>query len=219
MIERITIKRLLPSVFHDEREDARIAGSEVWLKELTLEKPQSYLVYAESGTGKSSLCAFLYGNRRDYEGVIEFDGRDVREYDAEQWSQLRCRGLAYLPQQLSLFPELTALENVLLKNRLTDYFTEKDIRGLFEQLEVDNRADTVVGRLSIGQQQRVAIVRALSQPFDFLLLDEPVSHLDVRNNEVVARLISTQVAERGASLIATSVGNHLLVENYKTLRL
>lgn len=219
MIEKITINGLLPAVFHDEREEARIAGSEVWLKELTLEKPQSYLVYAESGTGKSSLCAFLYGNRHDYEGTIEMDGRDVKEFDMEQWSALRCRGLAYLPQQLSLFPELTAMENVLLKNRLTDYFTEKDIRRLFEQLEIDNRIDTAVGRLSIGQQQRVAIVRALSQPFDFLLLDEPVSHLDARNNEVVARLISGQVEERKASLIATSVGNHLLVDNFQTLRL
>lgn len=219
VIERIAIKGLLPSVFHDERDDARIVGSDVWLKELTFEKSQTYLVYAESGTGKSSLCAFLYGNRRDYEGVVEIDGRNVKEFNVEQWSQLRCNALAYLPQQLSLFPELTAVDNVLLKNRLTDYFTEKEIRRLFEQLEVDNRADTAVGRLSIGQQQRVAIIRALAQPFDFLLLDEPVSHLDARNNKAVAQLIGRQIENRKASLIATSVGNNLMVENYKTLRL
>lgn len=219
MIEYITIDRLLPVVFREEKEESRIAGSEVWLKHLDIAKPQSYLVYAESGTGKSSLCAYLYGNRRDYDGKILFDGEDVGTYTPEKWSRLRREALAYLPQQLSLFPELTAIDNVLLKNRLTDYSSEADIRLMFQQLAIDNRADVVAGRLSIGQQQRVAIIRALVQPFDFLLLDEPVSHLDARNNEVVAQMIAAEARKRGASIIATSVGNHLSISDFKMLRL
>lgn len=219
MIEHITIDRLLPVVFREEKDESRIAGSEVWLKHLDIAKPQSYLVYAESGTGKSSLCAYLYGNRRDYDGKILFDGEDVGTYTPEKWSRLRREALAYLPQQLSLFPELTAIDNVLLKNRLTDYCSEADIRLMFQQLAIDNRADVVAGRLSIGQQQRVAIIRALVQPFDFLLLDEPVSHLDARNNEVVAQMIAAEARKRGASIIATSVGNHLSISDFKILRL
>ena len=219
MIEHITIDRLLPVVFREEKEESRIAGSEVWLKHLDIAKPQSYLVYAESGTGKSSLCAYLYGNRRDYDGKILFDGEDVGTYTPEKWSRLRREALAYLPQQLSLFPELSAIDNVLLKNRLTDYCSEADIRLMFQQLAIDNRADVVAGRLSIGQQQRVAIIRALVQPFDFLLLDEPVSHLDARNNEVVAQMIAAEARKRGASIIATSVGNHLSISDFKMLRL
>lgn len=206
-------------MFREEKEESRIAGSEVWLKHLDIAKPQSYLVYAESGTGKSSLCAYLYGNRRDYDGKILFDGEDVGTYTPEKWSRLRREALAYLPQQLSLFPELTAIDNVLLKNRLTDYCSEADIRLMFQQLAIDNRADVVAGRLSIGQQQRVAIIRALVQPFDFLLLDEPVSHLDARNNEVVAQMIAAEARKRGASIIATSVGNHLSISDFKMLRL
>ena len=206
-------------VFREEKDDPRIAASEVWLKHLDIAKPQSYLVYAESGTGKSSLCAYLYGNRRDYDGKILFDGEDVGTYTPEKWSRLRREALAYLPQQLSLFPELTAIDNVLLKNRLTDYSSEADIRLMFQQLAIDNRADVVAGRLSIGQQQRVAIIRALVQPFDFLLLDEPVSHLDARNNEVVAQMIAAEARKRGASIIATSVGNHLSISDFKMLRL
>ena len=206
-------------MFREEKDDPRIAGSEVWLKHLDIAKPQSYLVYAESGTGKSSLCAYLYGNRRDYDGKILFDGEDVGTYTPEKWSRLRREALAYLPQQLSLFPELTAIDNVLLKNRLTDYSSEADIRLMFQQLAIDNRADVVAGRLSIGQQQRVAIIRALVQPFDFLLLDEPVSHLDARNNEVVAQMIAAEARKRGASIIATSVGNHLSISDFKMLRL
>lgn len=206
-------------MFREEKDAPRIAASEVWLKHLDIAKPQSYLVYAESGTGKSSLCAYLYGNRRDYDGKILFDGEDVGTYTPEKWSQLRREALAYLPQQLSLFPELTAIDNVLLKNRLTDYSSEADIRLMFQQLAIDNRADVVAGRLSIGQQQRVAIIRALVQPFDFLLLDEPVSHLDARNNEVVAQMIAAEARKRGASIIATSVGNHLSISDFKMLRL
>lgn len=206
-------------MFREEKDAPRIAASEVWLKHLDIAKPQSYLVYAESGTGKSSLCAYLYGNRRDYDGKILFDGEDVGTYTPEKWSRLRREALAYLPQQLSLFPELSAIDNVLLKNRLTDYSSEADIRLMFQQLAIDNRADVVAGRLSIGQQQRVAIIRALVQPFDFLLLDEPVSHLDARNNEVVAQMIAAEARKRGASIIATSVGNHLSISDFKMLRL
>lgn len=219
MIEKITIDRLLPVVFREEKDEPRIVASEVWLKQLTFAKPQSFLVYAESGTGKSSLCAYLYGNRRDYDGRILFDGVDVAAFSPDKWSQLRREALAYLPQQLSLFPELTAIDNVLLKNRLTDFCSEAEIRRMFQQLAIDNRADVVAGRLSIGQQQRVAIIRALVQPFDFLLLDEPVSHLDARNNEVVAQMIADHASSRGASIIATSVGNNLSINSYKLLRL
>ena len=219
MIEKITINNLLPEVFSDEKDSPRIKNSDVWLRHLSFDKPLSYLVFAESGTGKSSLCSFIYGNRRDYEGTILFDGHDVRGYSADKWSQLRRMAIAYLPQQLSLFPELTAIDNVLIKNRLTDYYSEADIRRMLEQLSVDNRADVVAGRLSIGQQQRVAIVRALAQPFDFLLLDEPVSHLDARNNDTVAQMITSHAESRHASIIATSVGNHLSIDSYKILRL
>lgn len=206
-------------MFGGEKDAPRIANSDIWLRHFTFEKPLSYLVFAESGTGKSSLCAYLYGCRRDYEGTILFDGHDVRGYTPDKWSSLRRTAIAYLPQQLSLFPELTAIDNVLLKNRLTDFYSEADIRRMFEQLSVDNRADVPAGRLSIGQQQRVAIVRALAQPFDFLLLDEPVSHLDARNNETVAQMITSHADSRHASVIATSVGNHLSIDSYKILRL
>ncbi|MDE6169730.1 MAG: ABC transporter ATP-binding protein, partial [Duncaniella sp.] len=71
----------------------------------------------------------------------------------------------------------------------------------------------------IGQQQRVAIVRALCQPFDFLLVDEPVSHLDARNNAAVASLIAEEASSRSAAIIATSVGNKLTLSDFTLIRL
>ncbi len=174
---------------------------------------------AESGTGKSSLCSYIYGSRRDYLGRLLFDGEDTAGFTPDRWSALRKDTLAYLPQEMRLFPELTALENILIKNRLTDFYTEAQIKQLMQRLEIDNRADFLASHLSVGHQQRVAIIRAICQPFSFLILDEPVSHLDERNNAIVADLVGEAARNRQATVIATSVGNHLKLTNPKIVRL
>ena len=120
---------------------------------------------------------------------------------------------------MRLFPELTAMDNILIKNRLTDFRTEAEIRRMLERLEIGHKADSPAGLLSVGQQQRVAIIRALCQPYDFLLVDEPVSHLDARNNAAVAAMITEETAARDAAVIATSVGNKLSLAEYKLLKL
>ena len=217
-ITEITLRRTLPVVFTGAENDEPVASSQVWMRDLRLTIQNDYLVEAESGTGKSSLCAFIYGNRRDYRGEIFFNDTNIRDFKIADWCEIRKRHLAYLPQEMLLFPELTAMENILIKNRLTDRFSEKDIRQMLDRLEIGHKATTVAARLSVGQQQRVAIIRALCQPFDFILLDEPVSHLDERNNLVVARLITDSAADNGASIITTSVGNPLLLRRMERTR-
>lgn len=220
MIQSITLQRVLPRVFRGSENEPPVSRSEVWLRdEVTFSRPGSYLVEAESGTGKSSLCSFIYGARTDYDGRILMDGVDIATFGIGRWCELRCRALAYLPQEMRLFPELTAIDNILIKNRLTDYRTEAEIRAMLDRLELGHKADTLAGLLSVGQQQRVAIIRALCQPFDFLLVDEPVSHLDARNNAAVAEMIAGEATAREAAVIATSVGNKLSLEQYKLLRL
>ena len=76
-----------------------------------------------------------------------------------------------------------------------------------------------VAHLSIGQQQRVAIVRTLCQPADFFILDEPVSHLDAENNKIVAQLFGEAAAQMGAAIVVTSVGNHLNIDYDVELKL
>lgn len=214
-MKRISLHNTLPMVFASEE----IPASEVWLQQLEFEKGNSYLIRAASGGGKSSLCSFVYGVRKDFKGSIQFDDVDISKLSMDEWLAIRREHLAYLPQELSLFPELSAMENVLLKNRLTDFATEVEISRWFDMLGLSMRKDYPVGRMSVGQQQRVAIIRSICQPFDFILLDEPVSHLDIENNGVAAKLISDAVASQGAGVISTSVGNHLMLDYTKTVAL
>lgn len=209
MISNILLKNVLPRVFAGSERELPVKDSQVWLRELDFTAPNSYLIEAESGTGKSSLCSYIYGNRHDYSGEILFDGENIRTFSISQWCELRTRAIALLPQEMRLFPELTVKENILIKNRLTDFKTESEILEMLRRLEISEKTNQLVSLLSVGQQQRVAIVRALCQPFDFLILDEPVSHLDERNNTIVSSLIADEVKSQSASIIATSVGNKI----------
>lgn len=211
MIDTIILNNVLPRVFAGSENEPPVNGSQVWLQKLEFHRSQSYLIEAESGTGKSSLCSFIYGNRCDYSGEILFDGVNVKSFSIARWSELRTHALALLPQEMRLFPELTVLENIQIKNRLTDYKTEGEILEMLRRLEISEKVHQRAAYLSVGQQQRVAIVRALCQPMDFLILDEPVSHLDERNNEIVAQLIQEEASAQNAGIIATSVGNKISI--------
>lgn len=214
-INEIRLAGMLPRVFVNEN----IPESDVWDEELMLYRGNNYLIEAASGGGKSSMCAYVYGARVDYEGELSFNGKDTRGFSIAEWQEIRRRHIAYLPQELDLFPELTAWENIQLKNTLTNHFGDKDIERMLDELGIASRRDYPAGRMSIGQQQRVAIIRSLCQPFDFILLDEPVSHLDEGNNRIVAGMIAREAERQGAAVISTSVGNPLLLPNAKKLSL
>lgn len=204
-MDKIQLIDTVPNVF----QGSASLMSDIWAKEVTFEKGKLYLVEANSGTGKSSLCSYIYGYRHDYQGTILFDEEDVRNYTIKQWNRIRKKHFALLWQELRLFPELTALENVQIKNSLTRFQKKKQILEWFDMLGITEKLNAKVECLSYGQQQRVALVRALCQPFDFLLLDEPVSHLDDSNSEIMERVVMAEVKRQGAGVIATSIGKRI----------
>ena len=168
-MESITLQRVLPCVFAGE---AAPRDSGVWSQEVTFRKGEYCLLEAASGTGKTSLCHFLYGIREDYTGKILFDGADCRGFSAAAWSGLRRRSLSMLFQDLRLFGELTVAENIGLKNELTHFKTQEQIGRMLEAAGIADKRDAPVEKLSFGQQQRVAFIRCMCQPFDFILLDD-----------------------------------------------
>lgn len=211
----ITLHNTLPNVFAGRGDN----GSEIWLREVTLERGMHYLISAESGTGKSSLCSYLYGYRTDYSGTMAFDGRDIRQLSVSEWCEVRTHHIAYLAQDMKLFAELTALENIMLKNSITHHKSQQEIVRMMEMLGIGDKVNSLVAKLSIGQQQRVAIIRTLCQPCDFILLDEPVSHLDDQNNAIVAQMVTDEAQRQGAGIISTSVGNNVKISVDKEFKL
>ena len=214
-MKNIKLNSVLPKIFAN-REDLR---SDVWLNDLEFERGKSYLVRAESGQGKSSLCSYLYGQRGDYRGDILFNDQDIRTLTPQDWCLVRQSMISILFQDLKLFGELTALENVEIKNRLTKTQTTRVIKGWFEELGIADKLNVRADHLSFGQQQRVALIRALCQPFSFLLLDEPISHLDDSNSDIMRDIILRETTRQGAGIIATSIGKHMNIDYNKCLSL
>lgn len=217
-MNKIELKHTLPNVFANRTDIV----SDIWLQDITFEKDKLYLVEANSGTGKSSLCSFIYGYRNDYQGDILFDGESTRNYPVKQWVNIRKKHFALLWQELRLFPELTAMENVEIKNKLTGilgFQKKKKIEEWFDMLGIADKMDAKIGRMSFGQQQRVALIRALCQPFDFIFVDEPISHLDDSNSEIMGRILTTEAKRQGAGVISTSIGKHIDLPYDKVFRL
>lgn len=223
-MQQITFFQVVPDVFADKE----LEVSEVWqVPDLCLERGRCYLIEAASGTGKSSFCHYIYGQRQDYQGVICFEGQNIRNLSATQWDELRRDSLSMLFQDLRLFPELTALENIQLKNNLSGtvrkhsgvYRGPEWISNSLGLLGIEEKANVLVGKLSFGQQQRVALIRALCQPFDFIFLDEPVSHLDDANGRCIAAFLAGELEKTGAGMVVTSIGKHPDMKYDKTLKL
>lgn len=204
-MNKIILKNILPDVFLEDQS----INSDIWHAEIVIERNCYYLVEANSGTGKSSLCSFIYGERSDYSGNIFFDERDIRSVSGKEWDKIRRSQISILFQDLQLFPELSAIENVYLKNNLTGYKSDWQIKYMFDCLNIGKKITSPVSKLSWGQRQRVALIRSLCQPFDFLLLDEPVSHLDESNAQMMSELIEQEVSAQGAGVLFTSIGKTL----------
>ena len=214
-METIRLNNLVPHVFAQSGD----LGSAVWRRDVTFHKGHLYLVEAESGKGKSTFCSYLLGYRHDYSGELYFDDRLASRLRVADWVAIRQTHVSHLFQELRLFPELTAMENVEIKNKLTGFKSPKEIERWFERLGIADKRDSKIGLMSFGQQQRVALIRALAQPFDFILADEPISHLDDNNSKVMGELLMEEARKQGAGVIITSIGKHMALDYDKTLSL
>jgi putative ABC transport system ATP-binding protein len=215
-METIKFSSVIPQVFAPR---ANELDSDIWNTDATFEKGHLYLVEADSGKGKSTFCSYVVGYRHDYSGNVIFDNENATTYKVSDWVETRKRHISHLFQELRLFPELTAMENVEIKNNLTGFKSRKQIVKWFEMLGIDDKLDAKIGRMSFGQQQRVAMIRALVQPFDFILADEPISHLDDNNSRIMAEIMMTEAKSQGAGVIVTSIGKHMDLNYEKTFRL
>ena len=214
-METIQFHSVLPQVF-SQRTDLE---SEIWNQDVSFEKGHLYLVEADSGKGKSTFCSYILGYRHDYSGSVMFDNEVTAQYQVKDWVEMRKRHISHLFQELRLFPELTAMENVEIKNKITDFQSKEQILKWFDMLGIADKVDAKIGRMSFGQQQRVAMIRSLCQPFDFILADEPISPLDDNNSRIMGDIMMTEAKRQGAGVIVTSIGKHMDLPYEKVVRL
>jgi len=177
------------------------------------------LIKGGSGSGKTSLLNFISGFNSDFSGAIYYDERLLTSLSPKERDEILQNHIAILFQDMGLFPKLTSLENVMLKADLTGHITKEKAIELLTRVGLGTKIDSPVGILSIGQQQRVAFVRMLAQKADFYIMDEPISHIDDANANVMAKILEEEMTVNGAALISSSVGRDFPFNYDKTLLL
>ena len=201
----------LSSIQHGEKS--------IWGSMAEFKKGEKILLNASSGKGKSTFTSCALGLRSDYAGTISFDGQDIRYFDADRWTEIRQKYISAVFQDLQLFPDLTVGENLKLKNSLTEVYSDPELQDMLRMLDIENKWNQKCRFLSMGQQQRVAIIRALCQPFELLIMDEPFSHLDVVNTTKCIELIDQRCNELDAGFVLTTLGDNYGFHYSKTLYL
>lgn len=201
----ITFQRIMPqplaSILHAE--------DSIWGNEVVLKHRRKIMLNAASGKGKSTFTNVIFGIRKDFSGKLLYDNIDTADFTPEDWTKIRQSKISVVFQDLQLFPSLTVRENLHLKNDLHHVFTDQEMLDMLTSLEIENKWEQPCGLLSMGQQQRVAIIRALCQPFEWLILDEPFSHLDHANSRRSLKLIDERCNALNAGFVLTTLGeNH-----------
>ncbi len=210
----LKLEQLVPVPLRDKIKEN---SSDIWMQTNAFKKGEHIFVQAPSGTGKTTLVHLLYGLRKDYEGAIHWDGKIINELNETQLAHLRANYLSVVFQDLRLFPELTAWENLEIKRSLTNTVTTTRVEHMMKRLGIIEKKDALARTMSYGEQQRVAIIRSLLQPFDWLLMDEPFSHLDNINIEKAISLISEVVEVNNAGMLLADLERNNYFMYHKTM--
>lgn len=196
-MQQIHLSSVVPTFLEKEKIDR----SKIWNEDIIFTAGKKIQIVAPSGSGKSSLIHFLYGLRKDYTGSIFYDNHSIHKFNIETFATYRQQYISIVFQDLRLFPEHTALQNLTVKSVLHPFHTTDRIMEMAKRLGIENKLNELAKTCSYGEQQRIAIIRSLQQPFNFLLLDEPFSNLDENNRKIAMKLIEEEAAVRNASIL------------------
>lgn len=166
-----------------------------------------YVIMGHSGSGKSTLIQILGLLDNLTSGELYIDGQDVSNISEDEKADIRQKKIGFVFQSFYLNPKLTAIENVMLP-----MYINKDIESsnrrrkalkLLTNFGLENRINHYPKELSGGEQQRIAIARALANDPDFILADEPTGNLDVKNEEIVYNTLR-DLANNGKAVVVVS---------------
>ncbi|MDQ7793632.1 MAG: ABC transporter ATP-binding protein [bacterium] len=183
-------------------------GQQFWVFRglcLEVEAGEMVCVWGPSGSGKTTLLSLLAGLERPTEGTVHLSGVRVSHLSEARSADLRRRHLGFVFQFFYLLPNLTAVENIALPLVLAGQSAVAlpRARALARRLGLGDRCASYPAQLSGGEQQRVAIGRALINEPTVLMADEPAGNLDAASATVVLDILRGQTAEGRAVLVAS----------------
>jgi putative ABC transport system ATP-binding protein len=182
------------------------------LREFKVESGQHCFLYGPSGCGKSTLLSLIAGVLAPVHGEVNVLGRPLHQLSGAQRDRLRGEDIGYIFQMFNLIPYLSVLENIILgcrlhsrrRARLGTVPVETAARRMAASLGIEDLLPANVTQLSVGQQQRVAVARALLGAPPLLIADEPTSALDANHREQFLRLLLEQAAEAKSTVLFVS---------------
>lgn len=182
------------------------------IPDFSVSKGEELFLYGPSGTGKTTLLECLAGVLKPTSGSLKILGQEMTTLSAADRDAFRAEHMGYVFQSFNLIPYLSVRENIELpihlssarKARLGSVDTEMVIRALCGNLGIGDLLDKKVTELSVGQQQRVAVARALLGKPDLLLADEPTSALDADHREKFLKLLFELAELYGTTVVFVS---------------
>jgi putative ABC transport system ATP-binding protein len=174
---------------------------------LAVERGQFIAVMGRSGSGKSTLLRLIGGLEAADEGSVCVDGTDLTALTETERARRRRHGLGFVFQSFNLIPTLTVGENVelpLALNGIPEPDMRRRRRELLEELGLANCADRFPEDISGGEQQRVAVARAVIHEPKLVLADEPTGNLDLETAQHVLELLQRTCRDRNATLLVAT---------------
>jgi putative ABC transport system ATP-binding protein len=197
---------------HDVRFAYPAGPDVVAISHLVIPRGETVFLHGPSGSGKTTLLGLLAGVLRASTGRVQILGTDLTRLSNGERDAFRAQHLGYVFQQFNLIPYLSVRENILLPVRL-DAGRRARLKGadpvraadaLAAELDIAGALDTPVTRLSVGQQQRVAVARSLIASPEVVICDEPTSALDSDRRERFLQLLFASCRKAGATLVFVS---------------
>ena len=189
------------------------------LPKLRMNPGEQWALEGSSGSGKTTLLHLLAGILKADSGSISLNGANLAAMDEAGRDQLRAEKIGYIFQTFNLLQGYTALENVMMAMSFAHQADEAKATSLLKRVGLGSRMHDRPGQLSTGQQQRVAVARALAKSPALVLADEPTGNLDSENAAGVLALIRRVCHEAGAGLLLVSHDKAVTHSFSKRLRL
>ena len=193
----LELQGLYKSYFDGSGEHHILKGAD-----LKIEKGETVAILGSSGSGKSTLLNLIAGIDLPDQGEVRIDGKNLGQMSEKNRTLLRRRTMGFVFQSFNLIPTLNVYENLMLPLELNQISKNSGIISqMLEALGLKGREESHPDRLSGGEQQRIAIARALMHQASLLLADEPTGNLDAETSQETLKLINHLVRRSRTTMI------------------